>query len=233
MASSALERFVPDIFYEIIAYFFSGGLFIALGSLAMVEPDVLKRIAIYVFSLGLPVQIGLVVFAGVLTYSYGQLASTLSAPFVADPVGKIVKKISRWTSPDFRIDFSDTVKAYGLSDKLPTSKINNKWTLMFYLNVKVPEIGKDIMKRYAREKLARINAFNMFLLIVLAILSLIGERFQLGQRLGLSAVLRAADPLWLVLYIVLIAVYSYEYYKRKCWNNDLLIKVMPAANAIP
>ena len=231
MSSNFIDKYIPSTLYEIIAYFCSGILFVALGSVAMLDQVTLKKVTTYLFTLDLHEQIGLTVLLGILTYAYGQLSSTLSAPFIADPVSKFVKKLGRWTSSDFKTDFSNAVTSYGLADNLPSSKVNNKWTLMFYLQVKHPEIGKDIMKRYAREKLARINAFNMLLLTFLAIISIIGKDFGMGQKLGLGNVLQATNIWWIIIYIILVITYSYEYYKRKCWNNDLLLKVLPVTKS--
>ncbi len=227
MASISVERYIPSSLYEIIAYFGSGCILIVFGLLGMVDQVAIKKAATYVFKLDLHEQIGLTVFVGIIAYAYGQLSSTLSAPIVAVPVSKFVKILGKHSSSDFKADLTDIVKTYGLAEELPPSKVNNKWTLMFYLQVKVPEIGKDIMKRYAREKLARINAFNMLLLTAIAILSNIGKKMGIAKNLGFADVLKPANFWWLVFYIVLTFIYSYEYYKRKCWNNDLLIKVLP------
>jgi hypothetical protein len=28
--------------------------------------------------------------------------------------------------------------------------------------------------------------------------------------------------------MLLAAAFAFEYYKRRCWNNDLLVKILPA-----
>ncbi|MBU0678979.1 MAG: hypothetical protein KJ626_12785 [Verrucomicrobia bacterium] len=233
MSDNPIERHIPGTIYEIIACFGSGCLVFMLGALAVLDPAFVKRAAKFVLALDFPEQVGLMIVAVTLAYVYGQLSSTLSAPFVADPVGKIVKCLGKRASPDFRTGFESAVNAYGLSEKLPQDKRNNKWTLMFYLQAKAPEIGADIMKRYAREKLARINAFNMMVLTLLTLASLLCGHLQIGQRFGVTEILKVANPWWLVLYLALCATYSYEYYKRKCWNNDLLLKVLPVAGIAP
>ncbi|MFH1865094.1 MAG: hypothetical protein ABIK85_04360, partial [Candidatus Eisenbacteria bacterium] len=185
MRSDSIERFIPSTVYETVAYFGSGSLFVLLGSMALLERSLISSSVSFLFGLDLPEQLGLLAFASMITYAYGQLSSTLSAPFVAKPVGRFVRTFGGRGSDDFRISFADAVRGYGLAEHLPEGKVNNKWTLMFYLQTSVPDIGKDIMKRYAREKMARINAFNMLALIVLSLLSYFGARLDFGARLGL------------------------------------------------
>lgn len=227
--SSKIDRLIPNTLYEVIAYFSSGSLFILLGFLSIVEDDATSSITTAFFALDVYEQIAMILVLGILTYIYGQLASTLSAPLIADPVGRLIRRMNKRVSSDFRVNFSSILDSYGLSEKIPEGKRNNKWTLMFYLLLNAPNLGNDLMKRYAREKLARINAFNMLLLFILTIFSKLSSLLDLDIFYSLTKFFKVAHPIWFFVFFILVILYCYEYYKRKCWNNDLLIKVLPIA----
>lgn len=229
MARWKLQDYIPNTFYEVIAYFGSATVLVLLACIGFAEIDFIRRIGDFARALKGQELALLCIIVLALVYAYGQLASTLSAPFIADPVGHLVKKLGKRVSPDFRMDFTDVVCQYGLHHCLPDNRVNNKWTLMFHLLVKSPSVGRDMLKRYAREKLARINALNALFMACLSVLTWIPYVRAARTFDALRPYIRTASPWFLLVCAALTAVFSYEYYKRKCWNNDLLVKVLPVA----
>ena len=191
--------------YEFIAYFGSASIFSVLAILGFVKfstVDHVLHIARTLNSYQLTIAL---LIASVLAYSYGQVASAFSGPAVAGPVSKLARLAKRHASPDFFLSFDSAVRAYGLQGELPD--------------------GKVIMKRYAREKLARVNTLNAAILLAASVIAyarrlLPGATYPPGLH---------KPSLWFVAFVaLLVPVFAYEYYKRHCWNNDLLLKVLPA-----
>lgn len=228
MTEFEIRKHVENTFYEIAAYFGSGIVFLVIGSLGLVERDFLTRATQELASLNTPAQIFLLVLLVSMTYAYGQLSSALSSPLIAGPVGGVVKQRGARYKGDYNADFTSIIAAYELHTRLPDTKRNNKWTLIFYLLTSQPEIGRDILKRYAREKMARINAVNMLFLTVLSASAILINLLGLRLGTGLHRYLHVPNVWFAVFCACLTCVYAYEYYLRRCWNNDLLIKVLPA-----
>lgn len=222
-------KIVPASLYEIIAYFGSACVLTALIFLGFVQGEALEHLRDTLVEMKVNGQIFLLIIFATIGYAYGQLASALSAPFIAQPISKIVKQFGkRWTrSRDFTIQFKDLLTSQGFSDLLPENKLNNKWTLLFYLLTVQPEIAKDLLKRHARERLARINAFNSFLMAGYGLLVTIyyGAKKPMG---GSREIFISPSYCYIAGIIILGLIFSYEYYLRKGWNNDLMLKVFPA-----
>ncbi len=227
MANSSSDfSLLPATLYEVIAYFGSGALVLVLFSIGYADRAALKTIAGFLESTKAPEKILLFIFLGVLTYGYGQLSSTFSGILVGAPVSRIVKRLGARASADFRMDLTPIVEAYGLHRGLPPQKVNNKWTLLFYLQVVNPDIGRDLLKRYAREKLARINSLNMLVLTVIGIIGVLFRMIGIGSWIPLQDSLQWPSGWFVVFCLILTVLFSFEFYKRKCWNRDLLVKVM-------
>lgn len=217
---------VPSSFYEIIAYFGSGALCIALFCIGFTERTALSAFADWLSVQSAPQTIALLVVLALVAYTYSQLVSALSAQLIGTPVKFVVGKLKS-SSEDFKEDFTSLVQSHRLAGFLPQKKLNNKWTLYFFLLAVVPEIGRDLLKRYAREKLARINATNMLFLLALAIAAKILNLTGWSVYFPLRHVIQIPTTGFTSICAALLMGFVYEYYKRKCWNNDLLTKVFP------
>jgi hypothetical protein len=173
-------------------------------------------------------QFVLLIVLGTVTYVYGQFASALSSSVIGVPISRLAKRFPKWASSDFDYDFSALVSSCSLDVDLPSKKRNNKWTLIYFIITKTPNIGSDIIKRQARERLARINATNMLFLAVLSMFGFLARWTGLSTQLPLRDALRVPSPWYVALCMLLAAAFAFEYYKRRCWNNDLLVKIFPA-----
>ena len=111
------------------------------------------------------------------------------------------------------------------------NKKNNKWTLIFHIINVAPAIGTDIVKRQARERLARINAFNMIAITIVCTVGVIIRSLDSEIFQQYNDILKVPSAYFIVICFLFSLIFSYEYYKRRCWNNDLLIKVLPTIDS--
>jgi hypothetical protein len=213
-------RSIPDAFYDIIVYMGSSIVFFFfLITIAPIE-ELLEDI---VYRWGLLDKIILVVAAVAFGYIYGQLASTLSYHFVKRPMNRIVRRFRLKSSSDYFFDYPSLLEDFEMFDRIDVKKKDrNYWTLIYYIKMIHPDVGSDMVKRYARCKLARIGAFNFLVLIVLAI-SLFASGIATSENAFLPGYL---DPIAIVGVLLLLLVASwFEFYQRQSWFGDFLVKV--------
>lgn len=223
---------ISSSLYEVIAYFGSACLALVMFLWGLLDSQLLQEQKKFVGAHSTPEVMVLLIVVGTVTYVYGQLASALSATVIGVPISRLVKRFPKRISSDFEYNFSALVSSCSLDVDLPTRKRNNKWTLIYFIITKAPNVGRDIIKRQARERLARINATNMLFLAVPSMFVLLAKWTGLSIHLSLQGVLRVPSPWFVALCMLLAAAFAFEYYKRRCWNNDLLVKILPAIRKV-
>lgn len=165
-----------------------------------------------------------------VAYEYGRLAEALSI-WVGDLIRLFRKKgIMFLKEKDYNINFKPEIEKLNLHLSLKDDKMG-KWTIYFYAMRFTPGIGNDILKRYAWEKLSRSSAFtygivflaSIFMVFIraLEIKSLFGYVFLNTGPFGFGSLVYTLSSFGLMVFT------TYEYYRRKSWNNDLLVKVLP------
>lgn len=218
---------IPNYFYDLIV-FVSPSILLIIGFLfgmPKFTKDLLNNIKGNLGAIDFILVILLILF---MAYEYGRFAEALSHTFVSrmiDLLKKIflIKKLFK--SIDYNTDFSSLVADIELPIEIQRNKHNNKWTIYFYALLVSPSIGQDLLKRYAWEKLSRSSAFTFEILFFTSIIH------SFFSFLGLSSLPIQAYSFGSYQYTSIVFVFSfctaYEYYRRKCWNNDLLFKIFP------
>lgn len=218
---------VPNFFYDLIV-FVSPSILLIVGLILGLSDLSFSVVKSFSGNIG-AIDVLIIVFAFLfIAYEYGRLAEALSHTFVA----RLIKMFTKFfltkklfKSTDYNLDFTKAVSTLELSTDLPHNKNNNKWTIYFYALLHSPHIGQDLLKRYAWEKLSRSSAFTFFLLFIISIIfyvtSICGAQHTFIGHYGFGSY-----TFTIIVFILTISTF-YEYYKRKCWNNDLLIKVLP------
>jgi hypothetical protein len=216
-----LDDAFPNAFYDVLV-FMSPSILLVLGaSFGVFGVGVIH---LYVRPTASDLVLALVglLFLG---YEYGRLAETLSHSFVTAPLGWLVKRRLLLRSPDYSRNLDAETASLELPGTSKSSPSGNKWALYFFASAVAPALGRDLMKRYAWEKLSRSSAFTALLLFAA---SLVAGFFRwngvaadkvLLFSFGTTAYSLTFGGLWLAT--------SYEYYRRHCWNTDLLRKVLP------
>lgn len=159
-----------------------------------------------------------------IAYEYGRLAEAISHTAVTQII-KLFKKLKLFKSEDYSVDFTSAVESLDLPIEIEESKKGNKWTIYFYALLYSPNIGQDLLKRYAWEKLSRSSAFTFLILFIVSVFYhlyfLFVEKCDLTGKYGFGS-------WYFTLFSLLLVYVTYvEFYRRKCWNNDLLLKVLP------
>jgi hypothetical protein len=215
---------IPNIFYDVIVFLtptltFCLGLAIGFSLYRRIWDSIVKGGSA---TLSLLAGILVIFFFG---YEFGRLAETFSDVFVAAPLRFLSRKNILFKNCDFQRDLSNQVASLSIVNELFEGRGKSKWSLYFFALEHTPYIGADLLKRYAWEKLARSAAFAFLCLSVLSALFLLhniifsqqlySSRFQVGS----FSFFFACAFMYLVC--------SVDYYKRNCWNSDLLITTMP------
>lgn len=222
---SALSSSIPKFFYDFIVFFSPTViLFIGVGVGAEGWPFVQLQEGPFEFAGASGVLAATVVLVAV-SYEYGRIVEALSAPVVQRPLILLNRKTRLLASPDFNRDLTAEVSQLPFTDALDASQRGSKWSLYFFASYVAPALGNDLHKRYAWEKLSRSSALTM-LFLTLASLGVL-----LAQHLGSWDEEFGAFGFGSVIYMTVapvLCVFSYyEYYRRNCWNNDLLCKTLP------
>lgn len=220
-----MERltFIPNVFYDIIV-FVTPCLVLATGVLIGIGDANREALTAGVeLSIGdsLLVTLG-VLFAG---YEYGRIAEAWSSIIVQRPLVWLSKsRIPLFNNADFNRNVDGALASLREQVGHDTAH-GSKWTLYFLALLVDPAIGSDLLKRYAWEKLARSSAFSVYILALVSIVIGVGHALGIwaapidAWQFGSIAFTATAVAFTGVLYI--------EYYRRNCWNNDLLDRVAP------
>ena len=223
MRSEPIRRQLSSSLYEVIAYFGSASLAFVLFSIGLLDDPLFTALKQFFRSLNAAELTILVIIAVTIAYVYGQFASALSASVIGGSVSRFARKFHPKGWHDYNYDFTSLVASFFTEDNhIPDNKKNNRWTLVYLVIVMTPAIGADILKRQARERLARINSMNMALLMTASMAA------SIVSALGMLPGFHPPSMWFAALCAVLSCLFAYEYYKRRCWNNDLLVKILPA-----
>ncbi|WP_420601503.1 hypothetical protein [Flagellimonas sp.] len=215
-----LSTFQQTSFYEYITFVASSMLFSVLLMIGLSQYDSTDGELFFLMDktkLTTGISVLVIFIFLMISHIYGQTVSALSEKVIGKPLKWINKKIIK--HPDFKGKYDKIVAKIDTSSLVPNSKKNNKWTLLYFILSKNKDVGTDLMKRYAREKVSRINSMNFLILFLLSIwvkiFPVYGEKFY-----------PSLFSLWSTSIILLIVflIFCYEYFQRRCWNSDLLTK---------
>jgi hypothetical protein len=215
---------IPGAFYDLIVYYASGILLITVIVISSVELNVFTKA---LSTIGALDKLLLAFIALSVGYVYGQMSSALSSFFIKKPVSRIAKSLKLRSYKDYKFDYFREDKSFSLLQECEKELKGNYWTLIYYIKLNAPEISDDLMKRYARVKLARANAFNFFILSVVSLITSISD--NVASKLGLFDVHLSAQW-WTVLCFVLTLLFCVEFYQRQAWFGDIFIKIYSAFN---
>lgn len=209
---------IPNAFYDLIVFasstvLFVFGLFVGLG---LFYSDWFKSFG----TANVLLTFTALLF---LSYEYGRIAEAWSAVLVQTPLSFLSKYLPFLKSKDFLADLEDVEKSLKL-DLLPASRKGGKWTVYFYAMLVCPKLGTDLLKRYAWEKLSRNSAFTFCVLLMPSIICRILLLFKVTLPFTGSWTFGTWE--YSITAFFLTIVTYYEYYRRNCWNNDLLRKVL-------
>lgn len=211
---------IPNAFYDLIVFvtpslIFGLGVTVGLGgyrSLRNLEaPSDLNSTVI------------LVVLALVGSYEYGRIAEAWSANIVQRPLAWLMR-LGVLKNEDFLAVHPYAYQKLGLEESAD-GRAADKWVLYLFAFSEHAGIGGDLLKRYAWEKLSRSSAFTYCLLLFASLLT--GSLYLLGL-VSLPAGRWGFGGWVFTLATTILAMATFtEYYKRNCWNFDMLVKVMP------
>jgi hypothetical protein len=219
-----LEAAFPNVFYDLIVFvapsvLLTTGVVAGLGGWPFVErggikgdigaTDVLIILLIFVF----------------LGYEYGRLAEALSETVVGRPLRFLSARHWAFRNCDFNAILTEEVGKLPV-DAPAENRKGSKWTIYFFATLVAPEIGRDLLKRYAWEKLSRSSAMTLALLLTCSVIVLALRFTNVANVHALGTWGFGSIRYTTALTVLTMATY-YEYYKRNCWNNDLLCKTLP------
>jgi len=206
-------RTVPNVFYDLIVYYGSSIVFFI--GLIFLSFD-FGAIRSFLSTLDVLGKIILLLVALSACYIYGQLSSMLSYYLIKKPVNRIIKLLNPKQRRDYFFEYSQLLDDFPVFSTLSSKKDKNYWSLIYYIKILRPDIGDDLLKRYARVKISRINALNTFMLLVyLGLMSL----FRNLQTHIQNPVIIALILLFFVILFLL------EFYQRQCWFGDITVKI--------
>jgi hypothetical protein len=213
---------VPNFFYDFIVYLIPTiGLVlgISLGMTGNVAG--LEKI---VSNAGVVEAITTILLLFFASYEYGRLAETYSHFFV----GSVISHLSHlgvFKNSDFRRAMTFQVSQLPIKIEQLEGRTADKWSIYFFSYVVNPDIGNDLMKRYAWEKLARSSGFTVLLLFTISVALYV--RHNLENSVSLHDDLSFGGIRYPIVMGCLYVALLIDYYKRNCWNNDLIIKTLP------
>jgi hypothetical protein len=216
---------IPGAIYDLIVYYGSGVIFLFGVVLLFLSPP---RIHKELTNINTFEAVTLIVIAIALCYIWGQLSSALSYYVIKRPVSRIVKNINSASKEDFFFNRPNLLDKFPLL-QTEEKKKGNYWTILYYIRLVSPEVADDLLKRYARCKLARVNALNFFLL---SILHLIVYWVTVTPQ-NEGEFYSFYHSLWMVLILLFLSlVFAFEFYQRQCWFGDILFKVYAAIERV-
>ncbi len=223
---------LPNLFYDLIA-FVSPSLLLVLGIIVGLSGKSISMISTLFKDIGAIDFFAIVLGILFIAYQYGRFAEALSHTVITR-LFKVLRRTRPFkymmTNKDFNSDFEGCIDKLCLPFDLPRDKKNNKWTIYFFALLYVPHIGQDLLKRYAWEKLSRSSAFTIGILFIISLVFSVVKNFLSNYYVVDSAMLGeygfGSISYTFISFILMIST-CYEFYLRKCWNNDLLHKVFP------
>jgi hypothetical protein len=213
---------VPGVFYDLIVYYASSVTFLVGVTLLFISPSDIHKIlaSVSLFETALLIILGIS-----FCYIWGQLSSAHSYYIIKTPISLIVKWLNGSSCDDYFFNRSRFLEDFPLLSSTEEKKERNYWTILYYIRVIKPHIADDLMKRYARCKLARVNAFNFLLLSVLHLILRWTNLYSAGSDTFSSFY----QSIWMVLILLFLTlIFIIEFYQRQCWFGDIVIKIYAA-----
>lgn len=218
MSSDGL-KYIPNAFYDMMVFVVPSVQFI-VGTMIGFNSFDIRRIT----NVSAESIIALTVLIMVFSYEYGRIAEALSAYVVQSPLKWLNKRGIIFRNQDFLKEREEIYKILGLTDCYDGRK-GDKWAIYLYAFTKNTLIGSDLLKRYAWEKLSRNSAFTYFVLFLLSLIVIVIRYAPIHVDVFNDV------SFGTILYTVtcfLLCIFTYiEYYRRNCWNYDLLTKSLP------
>lgn len=220
--SAQRHSMAPNAFYDLIVFLTPTMTFL-VGAAAGLHHWISQRMGQADMAIDTPLLIllGLSLFFG--SYELGRIAETFSDTFVAGPIKWLHRRRILFTNSDYNVELSDQVAMIGIPEAYFFGRTKSKWTLFFFALEYVPHVGADLLKRYAWEKLARSSAFAILCLCLISIT--VSIFYAVRDVRAIAGTFGSPEYTWTA--IALFVFWSVDYYKRNCWNNDLLITTMP------
>lgn len=212
----------PNLFYDAIV-FFTPSVLLTLGIVFGLRNYIDWHVLLE-FNWGILNTVLIGVILWFLGYEYGSLASAWSSVIVQSPLKFIAHRTRFLNNPNFNARLVWQVKSLKLG--IPkVDELGSKWTLYYFAMHVSPQLGADLLKRYAWEKLARSSAFTFFVLFIISIGVRILHWLNMWRYDFYTCGIGSWSYTFLMLFFVVLTYY--EYYLRNCWNHDLLTKVLP------
>lgn len=219
---------IPNFFYDLIVFVSPSILLmfgLAVGLKEKMGADLTSKL-----NLG-AIDFLAVIFAILfIAYEYGRLTEALSHFFVSRPIKHFIRfmkrlKVKKFENTDYSLDLTKEVEHLNVPHQFEELRKGSKWTIYFYALLYAPNIGRDLLKRYAWEKLSRSSAFTFFLLLVISTVVMLLNKYYEAPILSKNFSLGSIE---FTLATIIMSLFTYyEYYRRNSWNNDLLTKVTP------
>lgn len=221
MKESAIKS-VPMVFYDLIVYYGSSFFFLGILGLTFIGFEKIAELCSKLSALSMTFGVMMVVS---FCYVYGQFASTFSSIVIKRPISRLVKLWGGSSRKDYFFDYFESSEDFVILEKTGKTLRKNYWTIIYFVMLYFPTIADDLLKRYARCKLARVNAFNFLFLSVLTFTS------SLLEKLGwcrLVSTCYFSCFTWAMVFLVATLACSWEFYQRQCWFGDILVKIFAA-----
>jgi len=211
---------IPNAFYDLIVFVTPSILLVTGVSIGVSGVD-------WIGDLEAPGNLNTLVPVALLavfgSYEYGRIAETWSAHVVQKPLGRLAK-LGILRNTDFLALHPYAYEQLGLPDAAD-GRPADKWVLYMFAFSRHAGIGGDLLKRYAWEKLSRSSAFTYALLFLAS--NIVGGLYLI-RAVDLPAGKWGFGGWCFTLGSSLLVLATYvEYYRRNCWNYDLLMKVIP------
>jgi len=224
MEGNAVDKAVKglsEFFYDVIVYFSSGAIVVTA---LLLTTDVWEKIGPQLLPLTGGIQLLAIFFLLCVFFVYGQMASTFSEVLIKRPISVIVRKFAKDKADDFLFSYSKDLRKFTLLNKFPKKVERNYWTVLYWLKIHHPSVAADLIKRYARVKLARVNAFNCLVFCIACFVE-----YVLSRASWYNINIFKYDTVVLgLLFSCLLVIFAMEFYKRQCWFGDILIKTLAA-----
>lgn len=213
---------IPVIIYDLIVYYASSILLFSAVILLFVTP----KQAHEMISEAQTAEIVFISLVGLsLAYVWGQFSTTFSYYLIKKPVGFLVKRFGKKQKEDFFFDYPWTLEPFRHLTNISSKVKGNYWTLIYHIRLTHSDIADDLIKRYAKCKLARVNAFNSFILFALVVWIKIS-----GVPSVIPFYFPSSNGYFIIasLSIVLVILFALEFFQRQCWFGDIMIKIYSA-----
>lgn len=213
---------VPIIFYDLIVYYGSSFFLISAICVAFIGYHNCVQFMAKLSTSG--VTIGIILLIS-FCYVYGQLASALSAVIIKKPINYIIRRLKPKSEDDYFFNYFGNCNDFPVLEYTGKSVKKNYWTIIYFIKLIYPSVADDLLKRYARCKLSRVNALNYFFL---CILSLSFHFLKKCNHIPNIIPHHMSFFLWAFLFLIISLVFCWEFYQRQCWFGDILVKMFAA-----